>query len=133
MKRLIVLALFAFAAWYGYKHYPELLNRAPGHEAVIVNRSGHVLTRVRLSVDGQQFVKERIPDGEQATFPFKVARDSDFRLMWEVEDAMGEHRWHGGMVPYGPMTQRHFIQIDGEHGVVYEARAKGAGSPGPTP
>jgi hypothetical protein len=133
MKRLFILALFAFAAWYGYKHYPELLNRTPGHEAVIVNQSGHVLTRVRLTVDGQSFAKERIADGEQATFSFKVARDSDLQLMWEREDAMGERRWRGGMVPYGPMTQRHFIQIDGDGQVVYEARAKGAGTPAPTP
>lgn len=133
MKRLLIFALFVFAAWYGYKHYPELLDRSSGHEAVIVNNSGSTLIRIRLKVDGQGFAKERLADGEEARFPFKVAKDSDLELMYERERAMGEHRWRGGMVPRGPMTQRHFIQIDGDGQVIYEARAKGAGTPSPRP
>ena len=133
MMRLIIFVLIVAAAWYGYKHYPELLNRAPGNEAVVVNNSGAVLTRVRLTVDGQTFVKERLADGEKTTFTFKVANDASFDLAWQLESAMGERHWHGGMVPKGPITQRHFLQIDAGGEVVYEARAKGVAAPAGTP
>ena len=45
MKKLFVLALIAFAVWYGYHHYPELLNRGPSNEVVLKNESGHPLER----------------------------------------------------------------------------------------
>ena len=133
MKRLVFFLLVAFAGWYAYKHWPEITSRAPGHEAVIVNNSGQTLTRVRLKVDGQTLVKEELADGEKATFSFKVANDASFELTYEFARAMGERHWRGGMVPKGPLTQRHFIQIDGDGQVVYEARAKGAGTPAATP
>ncbi len=133
MMRLFFVVLVAFAAWYGYKHWPELMNRTPGHEAVIVNNCGQTLARVRLKVDGQTMVKEQLADGEKATFTFKVANDATFDLTYEFAHAMGVRHWTGGMVPKGPLTQRHFIQIDGDGQVVYEARSKGVGAPGPTP
>ncbi len=132
MKKLLFYVLVAIAAWYAWKHWPEIMSHTPGHEAVIVNGSGVTMTRVRLQVDGQTFVKERLADGEKATFPFKVANDASFDLSWENDGRMGEHHWHGGMVPKGPLVQRHFIQIDGDGNVVYEARSKGVGAP-PTP
>ncbi|OGF17972.1 MAG: hypothetical protein A2W00_12650 [Candidatus Eisenbacteria bacterium RBG_16_71_46] len=124
MKRLLLLALVAAAAWYGWKHYPEFVNRRPGHEAVVVNQSGHTLERVRLSVGGQTFVKESLPDGERAVFPFKVADDATFALSWQFADMMGERSWRGGMVPRGPMLQRHIFTIDTESEVIYQTENK---------
>jgi hypothetical protein len=131
MMRLVFVLLIAAAAWYGWKHYPELLHRLPSHEAVIANHTGKVLTRIRLTVDGKTFVKERLGDGETVTFPFRVENDSEFGLEWEFESALGQRTWKGGMVPKGPMVQRHLFTIDGDEQVVYEARSKltGSGSP----
>ena len=75
MKRLLILALVAFAAWYGWHHYQELLQKTPKHEAVIVNHSGEVLTRVRLTVGGQTYVKEEMANGESAS---AAAKGSDW-------------------------------------------------------
>jgi hypothetical protein len=129
MKRLIILALVAIAAWYAWNHWPELMSRTPAHEAVIVNQTGRTLVRVRLKVDGQGFVKERLGDGEQVAFPFKVSNDASFELTWEYENAMGEHTWRGGQVPRGPMVQRHSMRIDADGAVTYEARPKGVAPP----
>ena len=37
---------------------------------------------------------------------------------------MGEMSWRGGMVPKGPMVQRHVMQIDDNGEVVYLASNK---------
>ncbi len=124
MTRLFFLILLAFAAWYGWKHYHELMDRRPSDDAVVVNHSGHEMTRVRLTVGGQTFVKESIPDGASADFPFRVDRDSDFQLDWQWGDLIGEKHWTGGMVPRGPMLQRHTFEIDGEGAVLYNAENK---------
>ncbi len=129
MMRFILIILVAAAAWYGWKHWPELMQRTPSNEAVIANHSGKVLTRLRLTVDGQTFVKERLADNEQVVFPFKVANDASFELQWEYESELGQRHWRGGMVPKGPMIQRHFLQFDSDGNIVYEARAKGLGAP----
>lgn len=123
MKRLIVLLLFAAAAWYGWRHYPELLHRAGNHEAVIENASGRVMTRVRLTVDGRTYVEERIPDEGRATIPFRVAEDASFQLVWSHDDG-GDRSWSGGMVPKGPLTQRHRMTVDGDDAVLYRAEPK---------
>jgi hypothetical protein len=119
MRKLLVLALIAFAAWYGWKHYPELTRHRPSHQAVIQNESGTGLTRVRLQVDGQTLVKEEIADGQSATMPFRVNDDATFVLTWQWADRAGEQTWRGGMVPRGPMMQRHVFHIDGEGNVMY--------------
>lgn len=124
MKRFIVFLLFAIAAWFGWKHWPELMRRTPGHEAVVVNETGLTLERVRLTVDGQTFVKEELPNEQKAVFPFKVANDASFDLVWEYKEKMGEMRWRGGMVPKGPMVQRHTMEVDGDGGVIYTAHVK---------
>ena len=124
MKRLIVFLLFALAAWFGWKHWPELMRHTPGHEAVVVNDTGLTMERVRLTVDGQTFVKEVLPSEQRATFDFKVAHDASFGLEWEWKDKLGERRWRGGMVPQGPMVQRHMMQVDADGGVIYTANAK---------
>lgn len=124
MKRLFLLALVAAIAWYGWKQLPALFEKRPAHEAVIQNHTGTGLTRVRLMVDGQTFVKETLPDGESAVFPFRVGRDASFELTWQWTDRIGEHRWSGGMVAVGPMVQRHTMTIDSDAGVLYNPGAK---------
>ena len=107
MKKLLMLLIVAAVAWYGWKQLPALFERRPAHEAVVQNSAGVGLTRVRLLVDGQTFVKETLPDGEAAVFPFRVGRDATFELTWQWADRLGETRWSGGMVAVGPMVQRH--------------------------
>jgi hypothetical protein len=119
MKKLIFWALVIVAGWYGWTHRDQLFKRQPGHDAVIENRSGMTLTRVRLTVDGQTLVKEELPNDEDATFRFQVQNDSDFRLEWQFREQLGEKRWQGGLVPRGPMVQRHIFTVDGEGGVTY--------------
>ena len=60
MQRLILLAVFVFAGWYGWKHYDALLHPAPRHEAVVRNDSGEKLVRIRLTVGGHTYVKEEL-------------------------------------------------------------------------
>ncbi len=124
MKKIIVFLIFAFAAWYGWKHWSEFSNRQPSHEAVVVNATGVTLLRIRLTVDGQTFVKEELPPEDKIVFPFRVKNDASFRLVWEWKDRVAESHWDGGMVPKGPMVQRHTMQVDGEGGVTYTAENK---------
>jgi hypothetical protein len=124
MKRTIFFLLLVLAAWYGWKRWPDLFRHTPGHEAVVENDSGLTMERVRVSVGGQTFVKEELPNEQRAVFPFKVANDASFQLEWEWKEKMGEMHWRGGMVPRGPMVQRHMMQVDADGGVIYTANAK---------
>lgn len=124
MKNFLLLAVIAAVAWYGWKQLPGLLEKRPAHEAVVHNTTGATLTRIRLTVDGQTFVKESLPDGESAVFPFRVAHDASFELTWQWADRIAENRWSGGMVAVGPMVQRHTMTIDGDAGVLYNPTAK---------
>ena len=124
MKKLIIFALVVAAAWYGWKNYPSLLERRPYHEAVVQNNTGTGLTRVRVIVDGQTFVKEELADGDKVVFPFRVSRDASFELVWQWSNRMGENSWKGGMVPSGPMMQRHIMTIDADAGVLYQPENK---------
>ena len=124
MKRLFFLALLAFAIWYGWHHYHDLITHAPSHEAVIQNHSGREMQRVRLTVGGQTFVRESLPDASSISFSFHVDQDTSFQLewMWAGSDAI--LHWSGGMVPRGPMVQRHTFDVDSEGGVIYSAANK---------
>ena len=124
MKKLLFFALAAFAAWYGYNHYHELLDKRPSHEAVVVNSTGHPLTRVRVVVDGQTLVKETLDRDQKAVFPFRVEHDASFELYWQYADKPGMENWRGGMVPKGPMVQRHIMTIDAEDQVIYQPENK---------
>jgi hypothetical protein len=124
MKRFLLLVLFAFALWYAWHHWGDLVRKRGGHEAVIENTSGREMTRVRLSVAGQTFVKESIPDQEKAAFPFRVENDASFQLIWNFADSPAEQSWSGGMVPRGPMLQRHIMTVDGDGAVLYRAENK---------
>jgi len=124
MKRLIVFLLFVLAAWYGWKRWPDLVTRVPGHDAVIVNATGLTMERIRLTVDGQTFVREVLPNEQTAVIPFKVTNDATFHLEWQWKEKDAVRQWRGGLVPRGPMVQRHTMQVDGDGGVVYTARMK---------
>ena len=119
MKKLVLLIIFAFVAWYGWNHRHELLQRHTSHEAVIENASGSEIDRVRLTVDGQTLVKETLADGDTARLPFRVNRDSGFELVWTVRGQ--DQSWSGGMVPAGPMAQRHIFTIGEGSEVTYRA------------
>jgi hypothetical protein len=124
MKKLLFLAIVVAVAWFGWKQLPTLFERRPAHEAVIRNSTGTGLTRIRLVVDGQTFVKESLADEETAVFPFRVRRDATFDLTWQWADRPGENTWSGGMVPVGPMVQRHTMTIDTDAGVLYTAERR---------
>ena len=120
MKRLIIFLLLVAAAWYGWKHYPELLNRMPGNKAIIVNNTGHEMSRVRLSAGSQSVgVKETIPDQGRAEFTFKVAQDASFTLDWQYTDKIGEQHWTGGSVTHGPVVQKCTFTVDADNQVIF--------------
>jgi hypothetical protein len=58
-----------------------------------------------------------LPAGESVTFPFRVNQDASFSMTWGWQDSPAEQTWHGGMVPAGPLVQRHKITITA-HGVL---------------
>jgi hypothetical protein len=124
MKKLLLLSVLVIAIWYGWKHGPAVFQRRPSHEAVVRNRTGSDMSRVRLTVDGQTFVREELADGAEAVFPFRVGRDASFELKWEWNARPGEYQWSGGMVPRGPMVQRHTMSVDDDAGVIYQAEVK---------
>ena len=124
MKRFIIFLLLVVAGWYGWKHWQDLVHRTPAHEAVISNYTGMTMERIRLTVDGQTLVCEELPNEQRAVLPFKVANDASFQLVWEWKEKLGEKHWSGGMVPRGPMVQRHIFQVDADGGVVYTAEPK---------
>ena len=117
MKKLIFLAIIAFAAWQAWKHYPDLLHRRASHEAVIENHGRDAIEHLKLKVGTQMFAKDAIESGASAVIPFQVDQDSEFDLTWEWRGRLKEDHWSGGMVPRGPMVQRHIFTIDDE-GVV---------------
>ncbi len=123
MKKLLILFLVFGAGWYGWKHVPQLLERPPSHQAVIENASHSVLERLRLTVGGRTFVKDRLPSGRQATFAFQVSRDASFTLTWEQAGA-GRRTWSGGLVPAGPLLQRHVIRVGDADRVSYFAERR---------
>jgi hypothetical protein len=124
MARLILFLLVIAAAWYGWKKYPEFVDKRPGHTARIENGATADLERFRIRVDGQTFVREKVPVGGSADIPFKITNDSEFQLTWELGGRLGEHTWRGGDVFKGPMMQRHIFRIDDEHQVMYRTENK---------
>ena len=120
MKKLLFFALVVFAGWYGWNHYRDLLRHEVMSKAVIVNSTGHELTRVRLSAGDQSIgVKESIPDNGRAEFPFHVSQDASFVLVWQYGDRAGESHWTGGTVTHGPVAQKCTFTIDGDGEVLF--------------
>jgi len=124
MKRLFILALIVFAGWYAWHHWRDLTERRARHDAIVENRSGRAMLRVRVAVGGQTFVKESIPDESNETFPFLVNDDASFVLEWKWPAQDFDQRWSGGFVPRGPMVQRHHMLVDNEGAVIYQAEQK---------
>jgi len=89
---------------------------------VIDNESGADVERIRLKVGAQTLVKETLATGERAILPFRVNQDATFELTWNSRG--GEYTWSGGMVPAGPMVQRHTFLIDADGQVLYRAENK---------
>jgi hypothetical protein len=119
MKKLVFLVLIALAGWYGYKHYPGLLQHQPQNEIVVKNQAQGALSRLRVTVAGQTFVKESVEPGGSTTFKFRADHDSDFKLVWMWGDRPGEMSWSGGTVAAGPAVARHTFEIDNDGGVAY--------------
>ena len=80
MLRLFIFVLLIFSGWYAWRHWHELTDRRPKHDAIIENHSGRTMLRVRLGVGGQTFVHESIPDNTNLTVPFLVNEDASFVL-----------------------------------------------------
>ena len=120
MKKFIFLILVVAAAWYGWHHYPELLNRMPSNKAVIVNNTGSEIIRVRLTAGDQSVgVKEAIPADGRAEFTFKVDHDATFTLVWQYSNRVGEQHWAGGSVTHGPVVQKLTFTVDGDNQVIF--------------
>ena len=116
MKRLLFLAAIAAVAWYGWQHRTGLFAGTTDSEAVIFNSGTHAMLRVRLTVDGQTYVREVIEPESRVTLPFPVTRVSDFRLRWEWRGLLGMHEWRGGEVLPGPPRSRCTIQVFDDNG-----------------
>jgi hypothetical protein len=121
MKRLLALAAIAFTAWYGWNHYPSIIEKRPSHMAVIENRSGVELRRIRLKVGGRTFVKETLADRARAEFRFRIGDDASFDMEWNWSDRPNETTWRGGRVAKGPMVQRYLMTVTEDGGVTYRA------------
>lgn len=117
MKKVLFLALLAIAVWQASKHWGDLFEKKPAHEAVVVNDGSRPLERIRLRVAGQTFVRERLDPGAQAVFRFQVSRDETFELWWEI--GIDDHSWKGGFVARGPMVERHTLRIHDDGSVFY--------------
>ena len=122
MKRLIVIALLAFAGWYGWNNYRQIFEKRPSHEAVIENLGDTPIERMRIRVDGQILVKEELASGEKVALPFRVNHESAFELEWRTGN--NDLRWSGGLVTAGPMVQRHVFAVDDNGEVMYRAENK---------
>ena len=122
MKRLIVIALLAFAGWYGWTHYRQILEKRPSHEAVIENEGDTAIERLRIKVDGQTLVKETVPSRDKVALPFRVNHESSFELEWQM--GPNEMRWSGGLVTIGPMVQRHIFTVNDNGEVMYRAEPR---------
>jgi hypothetical protein len=117
MKRLLFFVLAAAAAWYGWNHRTGLFAGSTDSEAVIVNSGTRAMLRVRLTVNGQTYVREVIEPDTEEKFPIAVTRESDFRLKWDWRGLEGAPEWRGGEVTPGPPRSRCTIQVYDDGGV----------------
>ena len=129
MKKVIILALVALAAWTAWKKYPELMAHRPSHEAIVENESDETISRVRLEVGGQTFVREEIAAGAKVVFPFRVNRDATFHLIWDAKGGTSEMQWRGGSATAGPIVARHRMTVHGDGGVIYRSEPVSSAAP----
>ena len=120
MKRLLLIALVAAAAWYGWKHHDEL--RLHGtHEIVVVNHSGRAVERVRIAVAGQEFAVEALEPNASKVLPMRSEQDGEFVLFWNVRGVEGDKHWSGGGFTHGPVLMRHRLEFVDGNGVVWNS------------
>lgn len=123
MKRLLLFALVLAAGGYGWKHSDELRSRGT-HELVAVNRSGHAIVRLRLSVGGEARAIETLEDGATARTEWRCEHDGAFRLEWKVRGREGERQWSGGAFYPGPLLMRHRFEFTSGDGVIWLSEPK---------
>lgn len=123
MKRLLVLAILAAALWWGYQRNWDF-SSATANDAVLINRTGKVLERIRVTIGGETVVRELLEVDETASLQFRNQREGAFRVVWHVRGQMGEKNWSGGHLIGGPTASRHTFEFDSENGVVWHAEAK---------
>lgn len=117
MKRLLFLAIVVAIGWYGWQHRAVLFTGDTDSVAVLVNDGTRDMLRVRLTVDGQTYVRDVIAQGTQTTIPMPVRRVSDFRLRWEWRGLEGAPNWQGGEVTPGPPRSRCTLTVFDDNGV----------------
>jgi hypothetical protein len=120
VKRLLFLALVAFAAWYGWNHYAELRSGGAS-EVLVVNHSGQAIERLRIRVADQALVVETLENGAQAKQSLHCERDGVFSLVWEVRGSMGDHMWKGGQFVHGPIRLSHRFEFLPQDGVIWSS------------
>src|SRR5258708_40371058 len=118
MKRLLILALFAFAGWYGWKHYAELRGQG-SNDCELVNHSGQDLQRLRVSVGGQTVVSETLAENATVHLPFRSDQDGTFEVVWKPTKTDAEYRWRGGTFTHGPVLTRHTFEFTGGTDVIW--------------
>ncbi len=111
MKRLLLLALLAYVAWYGWNHR-DALRAGARSEVVIENATGRELTRIRVRANGQTVVREDLAAGASATLPIAPGGAGRFSLVWQWADAPGEPQWSGELGSTS-VTARYHFRIDG--------------------
>jgi hypothetical protein len=126
MKRLVILVVVGVAVWIAWKRGPNVFERLPQHVVVVKNNGVSEINRLRVTVAGQTFVREKLAPGAEATWPFRTQNDTDFQLVWEWTGRLGEEHWTGGRVPRGPLVQLHRLRIEDDGGVIYVAEDKPA-------
>jgi hypothetical protein len=120
MKRLLLFALIAAAAWYGWKHHDELRSHG-AHEIVVVNHSGRTLERIRIAVAGQEFAVETLAPDASKVLPMHSEQDGEFVLYWNVHGVDGERHWSGGGFTHGPVLMRHRLEFVDGNAVVWNS------------
>jgi len=125
MKRLILMALIAATAWYGWKHYKGLQDGGQ-NQATVVNTSARALDRLRVTAGGETVVIEHLAAGARDTRPFRGGVDATFSLVWEYEGLIGEQRWSGGTITSGPMKMRHTFIVGDNASVVWNSEVLAA-------
>ena len=70
MKNLILFAVIAFAAWYGWTHYEQFKGKGQ-NEVVVTNQSAHAVDRLRIQIAQRTEVVEHLEAGASVmrTFP----------------------------------------------------------------
>ena len=111
MKRLLFLAIIAVIGWYGWQHRAGVFGGSTDSEVFLVNSGTRAMLRVRLTVDGQTYVREVLEPEGRTKIPVKVGRVSDFRLRWDWRGLEGVPEWRGGEITPGPPRSRCTLEV----------------------